>query len=114
LGFPNLFGLAIMIFVLGLVPVAGVIISCVPLSIIAYSLGGVNYILLIVLLGVLLHALEAYILNPKIMSHKTKLPVFITFLVLIVSEHIFGAWGLIVGIPITIFLLDVLEVRMGN
>ncbi|MFL6558003.1 MAG: AI-2E family transporter, partial [Bacillus sp. (in: firmicutes)] len=32
------------------------------------------------------------------------------FLVLIFSEHFFGVWGLIVGIPVFVFLLDVLEV----
>jgi len=39
------------------------------------------------------------------------LPVFFTFIVLIFSEHFFGVWGLIVGIPIFIFLLDLLEVK---
>jgi len=45
------------------------------------------------------------------MSSKTDLPVFFTFIVLIFSEHFFGVWGLIVGIPIFIFLLDLLEVK---
>ena len=37
IGFTQLPSLAIMIFILSLVPVAGVIISCIPLSFIAYS-----------------------------------------------------------------------------
>src|SRR5690625_3323799 len=40
LGFPQFFGLAIMIFFLGLIPVAGVIISLIPLSLIAFTIGG--------------------------------------------------------------------------
>ena len=40
LGFPQIIGLAIMIFFLGLIPVAGVIISLVPLTIIAFTIGG--------------------------------------------------------------------------
>ena len=36
-GFHQLLSLAIMIFILSLIPVAGVIISCIPLSFIAYS-----------------------------------------------------------------------------
>jgi len=111
LKFPNAFGLCILIFILGLVPVAGVIISFVPLSIIAYSIGGFQYVVYVIITIVILHTLEAYILNPKLMSRKTKLPVFVTFLILIMSEFIFGIWGLIVGIPITIFLLDVLDVK---
>ncbi|MBC2284167.1 AI-2E family transporter [Listeria booriae] len=110
MGFPQLFSLAIMVFLLGLIPVAGVIISMVPLTIIAYAIGGVNYVLIILVLVVVIHAIESYILNPKLMSAKTDLPVFYTFIILIFSEHFFGIWGLIVGIPVFMFLLDVLGV----
>jgi predicted PurR-regulated permease PerM len=111
LGFANLFGLGAMIFLLGLIPIAGTIISLVPLSIIAYSHGGLLDVIYIVVLVVVLHCLESYVLNPNIMSYKTKLPVFFTFLVLIIGEHFFGVWGLIVGLPLTIFVLDLLELK---
>jgi predicted PurR-regulated permease PerM len=110
LGFPQLGGLSIMIFLLGLIPVAGVILSLIPLSIIAYSIGGLIKVLYIGIAILIIHGIEAYILNPNLMSSKTNLPVFYTFIVLIFSEHFFGVWGLIVGIPIFVFLLDVLEV----
>lgn len=111
LKFPQIFGLGFMIFILGLVPVAGVVISLLPLSMIALRIGGPSMIIYVLILVAILHALESYILNPKLMSQKTKLPVFYTFVVLIVSEHILGIWGLIIGIPIFIFILDVLEVK---
>lgn len=111
LKFPQVLGLGAMIFVLGLVPVAGVVISLIPLSIIAFTIGGFRMIVYVLVLIAILHALESYILNPKLMSQKTKLPVFYTFVVLIVSEHILGIWGLIIGIPIFIFIMDVLEVQ---
>lgn len=110
LGFPNLFGLAAMFFILGLVPVAGVFISLIPLATIAYTIGGVQKVIYVLILIAVLHALESYVLNPKLMSDRTKLPVFFTFLVLIISEHFFGIWGLIIGLPITMFILDVLEI----
>lgn len=110
LGFPNLLGLGIMVFLLGIIPVAGVFISLVPLSLIAYNVGGMRYVLYIVVLIAVLHVMEGYVLNPKLMSDKTKLPVFVTFVVLLVSEHFLGIWGLLVGIPIFIFLLDILGV----
>ncbi len=111
LDFPQVLGLGAMIFVLGLVPVAGVVISLIPLSIIAFTIGGFKMIVYVLVLIAILHALESYILNPKLMSQKTKLPVFYTFVVLIVSEYLLGIWGLIIGIPIFIFILDVLEVK---
>ncbi|MNI08102.1 hypothetical protein D3C73_611260 [compost metagenome] len=110
LGFPQLFGLALMIFLLGLIPVAGVVISLIPLCTIAFSIGGVPKVIWILVLIAVIHALESYILNPKLMSSKTDLPVFYTFIILIFSEHFFGVWGLIIGIPVFIFLLDVLDV----
>ncbi|MEH7178945.1 AI-2E family transporter [Neobacillus vireti] len=109
-GFPQLGGLSIMIFFLGLIPVAGVIISLIPLAIIGYSIGGIMTVLYVFIAIMIIHAIEAYILNPNLMSSKTNLPVFYTFLVLIFSEHFFGVWGLIVGIPVFVFILDVLEV----
>lgn len=109
-GFPQLGGLSIMILFLGLIPVAGVIISLIPLVIIGYSIGGIMTVLYVFIAIMIIHAIEAYILNPNLMSSKTNLPVFYTFLVLIFSEHFFGVWGLIIGIPVFVFLLDVLEV----
>lgn len=110
LGFPQLLGLALMIFLLGLIPVAGVIISLFPLCMIAYNIGGIMYVVYILVIVTVIHALESYVLNPKFMSQKTNLPIFYTFMVLIFSEHFLGVWGLIIGIPIFIFLLDVLDV----
>ncbi|MGG1688965.1 AI-2E family transporter [Heyndrickxia ginsengihumi] len=110
LGFPQLLGLVLMIFCLGLIPVAGVIISLIPLCLIAYSIGGAIEIVYVLILVAIIHSIETYVLNPKLMSSKTNLPVFYTFLILIFSEHFFGVWGLILGIPVIVFFLDVLEV----
>ncbi|MDY7991311.1 AI-2E family transporter [Paenibacillus sp. SEL1] len=111
MGFPNLLGLALIIFVLGLVPVAGVFISLAPLGLIAFSVGGIQYVVYLVILIVVIHAIEAYFLNPKLMSSKTNLPIFFTFVVLIFSEHLIGIWGLIVGIPLFVFFLDLIGIK---
>ncbi|MFL6554876.1 MAG: AI-2E family transporter, partial [Bacillus sp. (in: firmicutes)] len=86
LDFPQLGGLSILILILGLIPVAGVIISLIPLAIIAYSIGGLIKVLYVGIAIMIIHGIEAYILNPNLMSSKTNLPVFYTFLVLIFSE----------------------------
>ncbi|MDL2212230.1 AI-2E family transporter [Erysipelotrichaceae bacterium OttesenSCG-928-M19] len=114
LGFPQLPTLAIMVFILGLIPVAGVIISCFPLAFIAYAIGGFQKIIYVLIMIVIIHAIETYFLNPKLMSSRTKLPIFYVFLVLFLAEQILGVWGLIVGIPIFMFMLDLLEVKIEN
>lgn len=112
MGFPQTLGLGAMIFILGLVPVAGVIISLIPLSIIAFNIGGAFKIIEVIIMIFVLHSLETYVLNPKLMSAKTKLPVFLVFLILLVSEHYIGVWGLLLGIPMFMFLLDILDIKV--
>ncbi|URW71133.1 AI-2E family transporter [Lactobacillus kefiranofaciens subsp. kefirgranum] len=108
---PQIIALGLMVFILSLVPVAGVIISLIPLSIIGYSVGGIRYVIYIFVMIMIIHAIEAYVLNPKFMASKTELPIFYTFLVLLVAEHFWSTWGLIVGVPIFTFLLDVLDIK---
>jgi len=58
-----------------------------------------------------IHLIETYFLNPQFMSSMTHLPIYFTFVVLIVSEELIGTWGLIIGIPIFVFFLDILGVH---
>ncbi|MDR0854519.1 MAG: AI-2E family transporter [Clostridiales Family XIII bacterium] len=110
LGFSDILALGVMILILGLIPVAGVIISLVPLSIIAFNFGGLTKVIQVLIMIIVIHVIEAYVLNPKLMSAKTALPASIVFIVLIVSEYYLGAWGLLIGVPIFIFLLNTLGV----
>ena len=114
MGFPQLFALAFMIFILSLVPVAGVFISLVPLCLIAFKIGGLIKVLFVLIMIFIIHAIESYVLNPKFMSDTTHLPIFFTFAILIVSEHFMGTWGLILGIPIFIFVLDLVGVELNE
>ncbi|UQZ36123.1 AI-2E family transporter [Paenibacillus sp. PK3_47] len=110
LGFPYLLALAIMVFLLSLIPVFGFVISLIPLSIIAYNIGGLQTTLYVLIMVAVIHFAEGYFLNPKLMSSKMNLPMFVTLIVLFFSEHYIGVWGLIIGIPIFLFLLDIIEV----
>ncbi|MFL0163847.1 AI-2E family transporter [Candidatus Clostridium helianthi] len=111
LGFPQVLGLGVMIFLFSLVPVAGTIASLIPLSIIAYTVGGFKMILYILIIIAVLHALESYVLNPRFMADKTELPVFVVFITLLVSEHFMGVWGLLLGVPLLMFVLDLLNIK---
>lgn len=114
LGFPQLIALGFMIFMLSLIPVAGVLISLVPLAIIAFNIGGLIKIVYVLIMIALLHGLETYVLNPKFMSAKTELPVFFVFIILIVSQYLMGTWGLLLGIPLFMFIMDLLGVNVAD
>lgn len=114
MGFPSLMTLGLMIFILSLVPVAGVIISLVPLSLIAFKINGPIEVLYVLIMVLIIHSVETYFLNPKLMSSKTHIPIFFTFVILLVSEEFMGTWGLLLGIPLFMFILDVFSVNIAE
>ena len=63
----------------------------------------------IVVMIAVVHAIEAYFLNPKIVSSYMEFPVFITFIILLLSEHFLGFIGLLIGIPLFYILVDLLK-----
>ncbi len=111
MGFPQIPALGVMVFALGLIPVAGAFVSLFPLCIIGFNIGGMMTVVAVLVMIGVVHAIEAYILNPNLMANKTKLPVFLVFLILVVGEHYLGAWGLLIGVPLFIFLMDIVDVN---
>jgi len=114
MGFPALFALAFMIFILSLVPVVGVFFSLIPLCLIAFKIGGLIKVVFVVIMIFIIHTVESYVLNPKLMSDTTHIPIFFTFTTLIISEHFMGTWGLLLGIPMVIFALDLIGVNLSE
>lgn len=112
IGMPSLLILGIMVFFLGLIPVAGVLISLIPLTIVAFVTGGIIRVIAVLVLIVVIHMFESYFLHPRLMANATNLPIFVTFITLIVSEQLFGTWGLLVGMPLMAFFLDVFDVQL--
>lgn len=63
----------------------------------------------ILIMVVFVHVMEAYYLNPKIVSSYMEFPVFITFMVLLMSEHFFGFIGLLIGVPLFYIVIDIFK-----
>lgn len=114
LQFPYLLGFTILIFILGLIPVFGVIISLIPLTITAFMIGNWHTVITILVTVLLVHLFESYFLHPHFMSNKTHMPILVILLNLIIMEKLFGVWGLIVGLPILTFLLDFFHIQKFN
>jgi len=109
-GFPYIIVLSIMIFLFSLVPVAGVIISAIPMVLIGLSIGGPMKALEVIIMIIVVNIIEAYTLEPKFMSDRTALPISLVFVILIVSQRYLGAWGMLIGIPIFIFVMNILNI----
>jgi len=61
---------------------------------------------LVILMVACIHVIEAYGLNPAIYSAHLKLHPLLVLTVLVVAEHSLGVWGLLLAVPLTVFVLD--------
>jgi len=106
LGVNNVLFLTLIVFFCGWIPVLGVFISSTPILLVAFfqDAGGVFLALkcLSMVLGV--HALEAYVLNPRIMGDHLKVHPFTVLITLLLGEHYFGLWGVLMGVPIVTYI----------
>lgn len=98
-GIPHAAPLALMIFVSGMVPVVGNVVSGAILSLLAYQAKGWLGVGLFVGLTFVLHKLESYYLNPRLAARHVKLPGFVLIVSLIAWEHVLGFVGLFVSFP---------------
>lgn len=106
---PFVFVLTTLATVLSAIPIFGTIISSVPIVLMALTNGfktGVAMLLWII--GI--HALEAYVLNPKIMgAHAHIHPVLVAF-ALLAGEVSFGFVGALFAVPVAGILASIFEI----
>jgi predicted PurR-regulated permease PerM len=111
LGVPLVAMLSAIVFVCSFIPVLGVFISTTPIVLVALNAGGPSLSLAAVALVIVIHAIEAYALNPLIYGRHLKLNPVLTLIILFVAYHAFGLWGMLLGVPVArYFIHDVLGV----
>jgi predicted PurR-regulated permease PerM len=106
--------LSIIVFCCGLVPVLGVLMSSIPICLVAINVGSLKMVMQCLGLIVFIHAVEAYILNPRIISAVMKLNPVITLMILYIAHTIMGVWGMLLGVPISVFFFYQIRVREGS
>ncbi|HLF10993.1 MAG TPA: AI-2E family transporter [Gammaproteobacteria bacterium] len=111
LDIPLIAMLSVIVFVCSFVPVLGVFISTMPIVLVALNAGGFSLSLAAIGLVIIIHAIEAYLLNPMIYGRHLKLNPVLTLIILYVGYHVFGLWGMLLGVPVArYFIHDVLGV----
>jgi predicted PurR-regulated permease PerM len=112
LGIQPLLLLTTIVFLFGLIPVLGVFISSVPVILIAFNSpdGGLRLALTALGMIVVVHLLEAYVFNPRIYAARFHLNPVIVLIILLVAHELFGVWGMLLGIPVTTYVLNVAQV----
>ena len=105
----NAFFLCAIVFACSFIPVLGVIISSVPIALMAILqpdgslwLAGQSVIGIIII-----HLIESSVLNPKIVGNVLHVHPFMVLAVLTIGEHFFGIWGLLLAVPVWVFIFRV-------
>ena len=110
LWFPYLLTLWLVVFIFGFVPVVWVFLSSIPIMLVWFSAAwSFGIVLAIILLILIIHTIEAYYLNPRIVSNFLELPVSLTFVILFVWEHLFWIAGLLVWVSLFYFITELLR-----
>ncbi|MEM7231140.1 MAG: AI-2E family transporter [Planctomycetota bacterium] len=107
--------LCAIVFVCSFIPVLGVVLSSAPIAIMAILQPGgtITLAIQIIVAIILIHFIETSVLNPKILGDMLHLhPVFV-LAVLALGEHFFGVWGLLLGVPVTVYVVRFVILREG-
>lgn len=96
--------LCTVVFFCGLIPVLGVFISSVPIFLMAVNTGGIMLGLWSMVLVVVIHAIEAYFLNPRIVSAVMSINPVMTLIILYIAHSLIGIWGMLLGVPISVYI----------
>ncbi len=108
--FPFIYTLAIIVFIAWFIPVVWTFISSIPIIIVAITIvWWIKAWLLVVWLVAIVHSIEAYYLNPRIVSSFMEMPMSMTFLILIVSEKLMWILWLIIWVSLFYFIKELFK-----
>jgi len=105
----NAIFMATIVFLCSFIPILGVIISSVPIALMAIlQPGGAVWLAAQVVLGItIIHFIETSVLNPKILGDMLHLHPVMVLTILMIGEHFFGIWGLLLGVPVGVFIFRI-------
>lgn len=112
LGLTNVLALSVLVFVGSFIPIFGLIISSAPILFLSFKIGGVSYISAAGIGIIIIHLFESYILNPQIYGYRMEIHPLFVLVVLLVGEHFFGLWGMVLGVPVFVYFWN--EVLLAN
>ncbi|MEW6263932.1 MAG: AI-2E family transporter [Thermodesulfobacteriota bacterium] len=104
LGIKQIALLSSIVFIFGLIPVLGVFLSSAPILLLAFNAGGFHLTLGALVMIIIVHIIEAYILNPRIFSAVFKINPVLTLIILYIGHSFFGVWGMILGMPVSVYI----------
>ncbi len=98
--------LSMLAGVLSMIPIFGVILSTVPMVILALTQGSIGGALLVIAAISGIHAIEAYILNPNILGHSASMNPIIVVFALLAGRNAGGMLGALLAVPVASVLVS--------
>lgn len=86
----------------------GMILATVPAVALGFAQGGTSIALMTLGFFIVLQQLENYIFVPLIIRRATGVPPLVVILSLIIGAKLAGFWGVILAMPVAVFLLELL------
>ena len=107
-GVPTIALLATIVFFCGFIPILGTFLSSIPILLFGVQVGGLGLVCKLIVLIAIVHAFEAYVLNPRITAKVLHVHPILVLILILVGERFFGIWGMVVGVPIGYYVISVL------
>lgn len=104
LGIKAIVLLCTIVFMCGLIPVLGMWISSAPIVLMAINSGGMELGLWALMMIFAIHILEAYVLNPRIVSSVMHINPVMTLIILYIAHSMIGLWGMLLGVPVSVYI----------
>ena len=100
LGIPFALTIGIMTAAIDLIPYLGGIAAILPSVVLALADGGFAKALIVLVLILAIFEFEAQVLSPQFVGRRTRLPVSMVVLALLVGGELFGPLGLYLAVPV--------------
>ena len=105
--------LGIIAAIFSLIPIFGTIFSLAPTVLVAITQSWITAVEVIVLI-LLVHLIEANLLNPKIMGTSVELHPAIIIFSIFIGEHLFGIAGLLLAVPFVAVVRSIIVYTYKN
>ncbi len=100
--------LSLLTLVCELIPF-GMIFATIPAVLVAFTMGGLQLGLIVVLFYFLYQQLEGYVLIPLVNKKTTGISPLMVILAILIGAKLAGFWGLVLAMPVALFLMEIMN-----
>lgn len=112
---PSITLLCTIIFLTSLLPVVGVPLEASAIFIFTFNERGLESALGMMAWLVFIHFIIGYVITPIIFGRQFRINLVAVLLILFIGNQVGGAWGMILGVPVAVYILrEVLKIPFGD